>query len=338
MVMNSRSVLRSACAFATFLMVCSSAQALLFRAYVASTGSDANPCTLPQPCRLLPAALTAVADGGEIWMLDSANFNTSTVNIIKSVTILAIPGAVGSVVATGGGDAIFIGTAGVKVTLRNLVIVHLTSSVNGIVFSQGAELNVSECEIANVQGTGIYAYAPGSKVTVENTVLRGNNSGFVALGSVVASLDNVRAKGNTFVGVGTSAGATVTVRGSVATGNQHGMTSIATSGTTSRLVIAGSVVTGNSGDGLIAQAVGAGDVADLTVSNSTVSNNGTGIWTNQNPSSTVTVVMDGNTLAENGVGVFMGSGPPIIYTRGNNTLKFNTPDITGGSLTALAAQ
>ena len=38
-------------------------------------------------------------------MLDSANYNTGPVNVTKSVTILAVPGALGSVVATGG-DAI----------------------------------------------------------------------------------------------------------------------------------------------------------------------------------------------------------------------------------------
>ncbi|HWD36582.1 MAG TPA: hypothetical protein VG840_10505, partial [Casimicrobiaceae bacterium] len=52
------------------------ADAGLFRSYLSLAGNDANPCTLQQPCRLLPAALAAVNAGGEIWMLDSANFNT----------------------------------------------------------------------------------------------------------------------------------------------------------------------------------------------------------------------------------------------------------------------
>jgi hypothetical protein len=92
--MNARRAF-SVLACAGFLMSSVAVHAQSFRAYVASTGNDANPCTLGAPCRLLPAALAAVADGGEIWMLDSANFNTSTVNIAKSVTILAVPGAIG---------------------------------------------------------------------------------------------------------------------------------------------------------------------------------------------------------------------------------------------------
>src|SRR5258706_8578213 len=155
-------------------MFCTSAQSAgLFRAYLASSGSDANPCTLPQPCRLLPAALAAVADGGEIWMLDSANFNTGVVNIAKSVTILAIPGALGSVVSTDAHHAIYIDAANAKVTLRNLLIVGLGIVNDGISFVQGAELNVAECEIANVNN-GIFATASNSKVIVKNTVFRGN--------------------------------------------------------------------------------------------------------------------------------------------------------------------
>jgi hypothetical protein len=104
---NLRKVPGIAGAFVATLMLCSPVQAVgLFRAYLASDGSDASPCTLGAPCRLLPAALAAVADGGEIWMLDSANYNAGQVDVTKSVAILAIPGALGSVVATGGANAI----------------------------------------------------------------------------------------------------------------------------------------------------------------------------------------------------------------------------------------
>ena len=100
--MSFRAALRIPFYLLATLLLSTTANAQLFRTYVASDGNDANPCTLPAPCRLLPAALTAVASGGEIWMLDSANYNTATVTIGKSVSILAVPGAVGSVVAIGG--------------------------------------------------------------------------------------------------------------------------------------------------------------------------------------------------------------------------------------------
>jgi hypothetical protein len=118
--MTNRFGIRTALAALAALALCAPAQAQLFRAYLASDGSDANPCTLSQPCRLMPAALAAVADGGQIWMLDSANYNTSPVVIAKSVSILAVPGAVGSLVAFPFA-AVQIST-GVSVSLRNLVI------------------------------------------------------------------------------------------------------------------------------------------------------------------------------------------------------------------------
>jgi hypothetical protein len=336
--MNPRNALRIAGAFAAALMLCVPAQAQLFRAYVASDGNDANPCTLSQPCRLLPAAITAVAGGGEIWMLDSANYNTGQVNITKSVTILAVPGVVGSLVATGSGNAIYMGLAGLKVTLRNLVIVHLANSANGIELELGAELNVAECEIANVQGNAIYAHAPNSRVTVKNTVLRGSSYGFFASDTVTASLDGVQIKGTTNIGVVVSSSARVTVSNSVLTGNQHGASVTANVGFTSRLGIINSVVDGNAGDGIIVQTFGVAGGAELTLKNSMVSNNGTGIWTNQFTSSTVMAVLDDNAVTYNAVGIFIGDGPPTIYTRGNNTLKFNTSDVVGGVPTPLAGQ
>jgi hypothetical protein len=149
-----RSVLRNILAFIAMLLLSATADAQLFRSYLSVAGNDANPCTLPAPCRLLPAALAAVADGGEIWMLDSANYNTGPVAIIKSVSILAAPGVVGSVLANGG-DAIDIATAGVNVALRNLVIVPFPGGggTSGIVMTNGATLTVDNCLIEACRAT-----------------------------------------------------------------------------------------------------------------------------------------------------------------------------------------
>jgi hypothetical protein len=123
------------------------AQAQIFRAYLTLDGSDSNPCTLSLPCRLLPAALTAVADGGEIWMLDSANYNTGPVTVSKSVTLLAVPGALGSVVALGG-DALVISTTG-AVTLRNLNILPFPANTNrkGVNKNGAGSLTIQDCNI-----------------------------------------------------------------------------------------------------------------------------------------------------------------------------------------------
>ncbi len=176
--MIRRTAIRSAFAIATTLLLSLTAHAQLFRAYVSSTGSDTNPCTLPAPCRLLPAALAAVANGGEIWMLDSGNYNTATVTIGKSVSILAVPGAVGSVLAIGG-PAISITAASLAVALRNLVIVPLPNGGGtvGISMTGASTLTIEDSLIANLTADGVKVVGIGA-VRIANTTFRNNAGGY----------------------------------------------------------------------------------------------------------------------------------------------------------------
>jgi hypothetical protein len=338
--MHFRNAIARACFCAAALMTAMPAPAQSFRAYLSSTGNDANPCSLQQPCRLLPAALAAVADGGEIWMLDSANYNTSTVSITKSVTILAIPGAIGSVVATGGGSAVDINTPGVKVTLRNLVIVHLTSSNHGVSFTQGAQLGISGCEISGIQGAAVYASASGGKVSVRNSVLRGSGGtsvGVRTLGDVNATLDAVQVK-SFLQGIYADAGGRVTVSDSVLAGNVTGAIAISSGGADTRFVIAHSAVSGNA-EGLRGQTTTMLDSVSLTARSNSISHNTTaGIRLSHAASSSLVVALDANTIAENNVGVEVIAGTPSVRTRENNAMRFNTPDVSGTSLTPLSAQ
>jgi hypothetical protein len=172
--MTARSLSRLAAA--ALLLAASAAHAQLFRAYLASDGSDANPCTLASPCRLLPAALTAVVDGGQVWMLDSANYNTGTVTIGKSVSILAVPGAVGSFVAPNGSPAVSIPVAALRVSMRNVVIGPATGAGAGTIGVQmfaGSILDIEDSLIAGLPSGGVHVRAPGF-LNVSRTTLRGN--------------------------------------------------------------------------------------------------------------------------------------------------------------------
>ncbi len=180
------------------------AEAGIFRAYLSELGVDTNPCTLPQPCRLLPAALTAVNAGGEIWMLDSANFNGSTVIINKSVTILAIPGVVGSMVANNG-DAVLVNGAGARVTLKNLVFVNLAGgSTSGVAMVQGSSLTIESSSFTGLPLAAVNITAIGTKTQILNSTFNANNIGVQVAGGVVTLIDNnfvnnttaVRASGN----------------------------------------------------------------------------------------------------------------------------------------------
>jgi len=168
--------IRATLALVTGLAIAPLAPAQSFRAYLASYGNDANVgCTVSAPCRLLPAALNAVLNGGEVWILDSANFNQSAVSITKDVSILAVPGQVGSLASVASGPAIFVNGA-YKVRLRNVVIANNANNpgTHGIVLNSGANLAIEDSLISVVQ-RGIYATA--STASIYRTTFREGTSG-----------------------------------------------------------------------------------------------------------------------------------------------------------------
>lgn len=199
--MKRRSIARVLGALGFLALVPASANALLFRTYVASTGNDSNPCTLQAPCRLLPAALAAASGGGEIWMLDSANFNSGTVTIDRSIAILAVPGAVGSLVATSG-PAVQVTSAGLKVALRNVVVVPIAGAVtvNGITMSAASTLSVEDSLIANLPGTGVDVIGAGT-VNIANSIIRDNVIGVRLRDGANANISNSRLLMNRSQGV-----------------------------------------------------------------------------------------------------------------------------------------
>jgi len=326
--MNARSILRIAGGLALALALSTVAQAQLFRAYLAIGGNDANPCTLPQPCRLLPAALGAVADGGEIWLLDSANYNTATVNVTKSVNILAVPGAVGSVVATGG-PAISIATAGVKVSLRNLVIVPLPGGggTEGVLMTNGSSLTVEQTLLSGLTGVAILVNAPAT-VKIADTTIRGGLDGVRLQNGARATITrSVIGTAGTSYAVhvwGTAAGTLTTasiadstlesgwvgafaysenatatvrleVRGCQVDRNAYGLYAMSSLGGTATLAASGNLVASTSGHALAADGAG----AKAWAAGNMVADNGTGL------------------AALNG-GVFESAGDNAVRNNGTN--------------------
>ena len=303
-----------------FLALCSPASAQLFRAYVSSTGNDLNPCNLPNPCRLLPAALTAVADGGEIWMLDSANFNFNQVEITKSVTILAVPGAVGSVVANGG-HAIHINNSGIKVTLRNLVVIHFAGSSDGINFAQGAALIVEGCEIANVTGNGINAQASSGRLAVKDTVIRDTGSSGVRAGNgMVVSLSGVQIKGAGAGGVTGEAPVRMTVVDSVLADNAQGVEAASSSAAGPLYVVVEKTLIKGSVPGVRAECLDPCVGVDVNLARNTISDNFPGVSA-KTDNANLSLALDGNFVFFSGAApITTVSGSPTINTLSNNTV------------------
>jgi hypothetical protein len=230
--------LRLAAAFVAFLAIAAiPAHAQLFRTYLTLDGDDANPCTLPQPCRLLPAALAAVATGGEIWMLDSANYNTGPVSVTKSVTILAIPGALGSVVALGG-NALDISTTG-AVTLRNLNILPFPGSANfiGVNKNMAGTLLIQDSNLFGFTSLSAVSVNSAAAVSIARSVIRDNGIGVVASNGASVGISDALFTGNTTYGVSVIAGGlasptTVSVTRTVAYANETAFFAVGTAGNT----------------------------------------------------------------------------------------------------------
>ena len=331
--MNHGSALRRALALFATLFLTEAAHAQLFRAYLDPSGNDGNPCTLIAPCRLLPAALAAVASGGEIWLLDSANYNTGPVNVNKSVTILAIPGAIGSFVALGG-NAIDITTPGVKVAMRNLVIVPFPGGggLNGISMTAGTGLDVENCLIAGLPQAGIVVGANASLRVTDTTIRDNVTFGVVVMGGAKATLTRATIGGNIDTGVwalGDVAGTVTTadIIDSTIGGGGFGVTALSNNATAVvKVSVRGSQVVRNANFGVAAQS-NAGAAVTLSVSGNLVANNGAGI---AGFNAGTIILASGNTVTNNATG--LQNSAAVFRTAGNNAVRNNTTE-TSGALT-----
>ena len=281
-------------------------QAQLFRAYLASSGNDANPCTVSQPCRLLPAALGAVADGGEIWMLDSANYNQGTVLVTKSVSILVVPGQIGSIVAVAGTPAMTI-PASVSVGLRNVVFAGNVNNpgTHGLVVSAGSaatRVSVEDSLFINLAGNGIVFQNVPVRGYVKNTVFRNNGDHAVlAANGPVVEVTQTRMFGNTNGGVhstGTNPGTTTVVDVSDCTisGGINGVTAATTVDAVANVMVTRSTIH-DTGTGLNATSADVGHPM-VVVTNSTVTNNGSGFV--QSGTGSVVKSLGNNYIGDNG--------------------------------------
>jgi hypothetical protein len=206
----------AALAFSSLGLFVPSVHAQLFRAYLSSTGSDSAPCTLAAPCRLLPAALAKVASGGEIWMLDSANYNTSTVYVSKSVSILAVPGAVGSLVAPDLGGALSVvfdvAASAVTLSLRNVVLVPLPGAgptAFGVDMRVDSTVIIEDSVIAGF-ANGVYAQGHGKVRIVNSTFSNCTDYAVAAKNGMTVEVHKTRFLNGGGVGVTYVAAGTIT--------------------------------------------------------------------------------------------------------------------------------
>lgn len=242
------------------------AQAQSARSYVSGTGKDNTSCSASNPCLTLQAALTATTPGGEIYVLNSANYGAVTIN--KSVTITSEGAIAGVVSPSGVGITISAGASDV-VNLRGLDIDGGGAGAGGISFTSGKALVIQKSVVRGFTGTGI-SFAPGgaSSLFVSDTVVTNNGgSGILLAGSGAAggALSRVTATGNGVGVLASGSNINVTITDLVAGNNNYGIGASA-----SAVMVRNSIVSNN------AVGITADQSSVLRVDRSTVTANGTG--------------------------------------------------------------
>ena len=237
------------------------------RTYVSGLGKDTNPCTASLPCSSFRAALALTTAGGEIYVLNSANYGAVTIN--KAVTITS-ESAVAGVLATNGVGLTIQAGAGDVINLRGLDIDGANAGSIGIQFISGQALNVQKSVVRGFANSGIVFSPAGaaSLLVFDTTVTNNHSNGILVSGTANGVLNRVTASGN---GVGifaSGAGVSLTLTNTVAGNNVYGIGASA-----SAVMVSNSTVSSN------AVGISADRTAVAHISQSTVIGNGTGLQT-----------------------------------------------------------
>ena len=298
-----------------------------FRAYLASTGVDNATCGVSNPCRLLPAALAAVSNGGEIWMLDSANFSSGTVTVNQNVTIQAIPGQVGSIAPAGGTPAMVI-NPGFTVKLRNISMVTnpVSPGTDGIQMTTGtlvvdnSVFEVWGSSFATPDGSAISVNGTGN-VSVNNSVFRHGFRGIYALGGAIVDVNNSRF---TDMSNASTQGGGVYVEASVAS-------------TLTKVNITNCTFA-NSYTGVWVRGLLSGSTAVATVSGSSASSTTAAFASQVSTTGAVTTLSISNSSASNnaGWGFYQQGTGATFESLSNNIVRNNGSANTTGTITGIS--
>jgi hypothetical protein len=211
----------------------------LTRSFVSSSGVDGNPCTVTQPCASFAHAYTTIGANGIIAALDPGKYGPLT--ITGPVTINGNGWA--AITGPAQGNGITVNASSGNVILSGLEIDGAGAAYNGIVFTSGSSLTISNCIVKDfivnsedsngTSGNGILIAPTFGTInfTIANTVAVNNaNAGIAYLppsGSATATgaIDHVVANNNGFAGITTDlyltpgGSAAVSISNSVASNN-----------------------------------------------------------------------------------------------------------------------
>ena len=185
--------------------------ATVLRAFVSSTGNDANAganCPQATPCKTFAGAFPVVTAGGELIALDTSGYGPLT-NINKAITIATAPGATAFVVAATGTAGFTVGAGPTDlVILRNINFNGSNAATTTGIQHNSGKLFIQDCKFAQLT-TGLSTVA---KLDLINCDFTGNSTGVLSTG-----------QGTEAVSSTTSSTAQVRINGGNITNNTVGL-------------------------------------------------------------------------------------------------------------------
>jgi len=172
----------------------------LVETFVSGAGSDSNDCSFGHPCRTFGGAYVQTEAGGQITVLDTADYGAlliqKSINIVNATSGTAsLCCNVSSFTSVGAGEPItysaqifILANATDVVTLRGLELTGQDlSSTSAVIIANAERVNIENCIIRNANITGILVVpntmgtaamlAPNIYVKVQDTTITGSNSG-----------------------------------------------------------------------------------------------------------------------------------------------------------------
>ena len=339
--------------FGFAMLTAANATAAQQRTFVASYGSDANLCKIAAPCRTFASAVAQTLDGGEVIVLDGAEYGAVT--ITRSIAIVG-PRAVYAGITVPSGAGIVINAPGIRVRLEGLSIKGFGGTV-GLRVDAADLVLVDRCTIEGFSDAGIRSSVGAPNILVHDTAIRDNGIGIVVDGPTRIVVEHGRLDKNAGAGMRIGSGAAATIANSVfAFNGTHGLLIQPAAGTAGAAVV-GTLFAENGGDAIHASAAPSTNIT-LSLSTSELRRNVNGLAVDANAGATVGVdaedsafsdhagagiaasntggtvkfTISGNVITRNGTGV--ANSGALIESRGDNTFNYNGSN--GGPLTLFA--
>ena len=289
--------------------------------FVSGVGDDNNACSREKPCRTFAHAITQTDPGGEIVVLDSAEYGT--VSIDREVTIEAPKGVYAGVDVPSGSAGIEIMPKATRVTLRGLRINSTGANVNiGIAFRSAGTLYVEDCILDGFPGLAFKEFgitvsnddpstSNAGTLYVKDTAIRNWDVGIKAEGFYLQTdkfglgaeltLERVQLESNN-IGLQVLQRHKATIRDSVISGNGTGLSVFAGDFHSAKMVIERCLIAYSGGNGV--ESFGA------------------------DPNYPGVVVLSNSVVVNNSTGALHGAGG-LLFSRHNNTIEGNAVDTLG---------